>query len=195
MKPASNLGRPQAAAPALFQLLTDSALSRATLNACGVPLALLDAGNAKHPVSYINAAFAAYFGISEHEALGKSLAALVLQRDEALLQRMLLDSPAAWQLSAWRKDGTALHVQLALGGVRAADGRLTHWVVTFLDRTEVEDLRAEVEAMKTLGVSSLSVRLEPGSQPARGAQQACVEVAPSDELHAERKPAGALHQR
>jgi PAS domain S-box-containing protein len=194
MKPASHPLRQQAA-PALFQLLSDSALSRAALNACGVPLALLDASNAKHPVSYVNAAFAACFGFSEQEALGKSLAALVLQRDEALLQRMLLDAPSAWQLSVWRKDGSALHVELTLGGVRAVDGRLTHWVMTFLDRSEVEKLRAELEAMKTLGVGALSLRLETGAQPARGAQQAGVEVAPADELHAERKPTRALHQR
>jgi PAS domain S-box-containing protein len=194
MTSASKPLRPQAA-PALFQLLSDSALSRAALNACGVPLVLLDASNPKHPVSYVNAAFAACFGFSEHEALGKSLATLVLQRDEALLQRMLLDSPSAWQLSVWRKDGSAVNVELTLGGVRAVDGRQTHWVMTFLDRTEVEKLRAELEAMKTLGVGALSLRLEPGTQPARRAEQPRVEVTPADELHAERKPAGTLHQR
>ena len=86
-------------------------------------------------------------------------------------------------------------VAYSISAKHFVEDRIRRMVVTFLDRTEVEDLRAEVEAMKTLGVGSLSVRLEPGSQPARGAQQACVEVAPSDELHAERKPAGALHQR
>src|SRR5262245_60597590 len=117
MKPSSQPTRPQAA-PALFQLLSDSALSRAALNACGVPLALLDAGGGKHPVSYVNAAFTAYFGLAEHEALGKSLATLLLKGDEALLQRVLSDAPAGWPLTLWRKDGTALHVQLSLGGVR-----------------------------------------------------------------------------
>jgi PAS domain S-box-containing protein len=186
--------RPQVA-PALFQLLSDSALSRAALNACGVPLVLLDAAAAKHPVSYVNAAFVSYFGFEEREALGKSLAALVLRGEEALLQRVLADSPSAWPLAAWRKDGTALHVQLTLGGLRAADGRLTHWVLTFSDRAEVERLRAELEAMKTLGVSSLALRLDAGGEPARGAQQAGVEVTAADELHAERQPVRAAHQR
>jgi PAS domain S-box-containing protein len=194
MKALSHPARPQAA-PALFQMLAECALSRAALNACGVPIALLDAASAKHPVSYVNAAFAAYFGFREHEALGKSLAALLLRGDEALLQRVLADSPSAWPLSAWRKDGTALHVQLALAGVRAADGRLTHWVLTFSDRSEAERLRAELESLKALVDSSLTLRLEAAGQPARGAQQARVEVAASDELHAERKPARALHQR
>src|SRR5687767_811224 len=107
------------AAPALFQLLSDSALSRAALNACGVPLALLDATSAKRPVSYVNAAFAAYFGFGESEALGKSLATLVLRGDEALLQRVLADAPSAWPLTAWRKDGAALQMQLSLGAVLA----------------------------------------------------------------------------
>src|SRR5262245_18294349 len=170
MKPPSQPARTQAA-PALFQLLSDSALSRAALNACGVPLALLDATSPRRQVSYVNAAFASYFGFSEHEALGKSLASLVLHGDEALLQRVLADAPSAWPLASWRKDGTALHVQLALGGIRAADGRLTHWVLTFSDRAEVERLRAELEAMKSLAVGGLSLRLDAAGQPARGAQQ------------------------
>jgi PAS domain S-box-containing protein len=179
--------RPQSA-PALFRLLADSALSRAALNACGAPLALLDASSPKHPVCYANAAFAAYFGFGESEAIGKSLAALVLRGDEALLQKVLADSPSAWPLTAWRKDGAALHVQLALGAIRDVDGRLTHWVLTFSDRSELARLRAEVESLVVL-------RVEPGGQPARGAQQPRVEIAPADELHAERKPVRSLHQR
>src|SRR5262245_50593140 len=106
MTPASKL-RPQAA-PALFQLLADSALSRAVLNACGVPLALLDAAAPRHPVSYVNAAFAAYFGFSEGDAIGKSLATLLLRGDQALLDRVLADAPAAWPLAVRCKDGTVL---------------------------------------------------------------------------------------
>ena len=176
------------AAPALFQLLSDSALSRAALNACGAPLALLDASSPRHPVSYVNAAFAAYFGFGGSEVLGKSIAALLLRGDEALLQRVLADSPSAWPLTAWRKDGAALQIQLALGAVRDVDGRLTHWVLTFSDRSELARLRAEVESLVVL-------RLEPGGQPARGAQQPRVEAAPADELHAERQPVRGLHQR
>jgi len=182
------------AAPALFQLLADSALSRAALNACGVPLALLDAD--KRKVTYVNAAFAAYFGFGEAEALGKSLAALVLRGDEALAQRVLADCPSAWPLTAWRKDGAELQLQLSLSGVRGADGRLTHWVLTFSDRAEIERLRAELESMKSsLSLGSLALRLEPAGQPARSAQQPRVEITPADELHAERQPARALHQR
>jgi PAS domain S-box-containing protein len=193
MTPSSKL-RPQAA-PALFQLLADSALSRAALNACGAPLALLDASAARHPVSYVNAAFAAYFGFSEREALGKSLATLLLHGDEALLSRLLADSPAAWPLAVWRKDGEALQVQLSLGGVRGADGRLTHWVLTFADRSELERLRGQLESLKATVEGSLTLRLDAGAKPARGAQQAGVEAAATDELHAERQPVRPAHQR
>ena len=76
MKPSSIPARTHAA-PALFRLLADSSLSRAALNACGAPLALLEVE--KRTVSYVNAAFAAYFGYSEGEEFGKSLAALLLR--------------------------------------------------------------------------------------------------------------------
>jgi PAS domain S-box-containing protein len=182
--------RPQAA-PALFQLLADSSLSRAALNACGVPLALLDVTHCS--VSYVNSAFAAYFGFAESEVLGRSLAVLVLRGDEALLQRMLADAPARRPITVWHKDGAALAIELALGAVHNADGRLTHWVLTFADRGEVERLRSELESMKAL--SSLALRLDAGGQPARAAQQPRVEVSAADELHAERQPARPLHQR
>jgi PAS domain S-box-containing protein len=185
----------QQAAPALFQLLADSALSRAALNACGAPLALLDATTARRPVTYVNTAFAAYFGFGERDALGKSLATLLLRGDEALLGRLLADSPAAWPLAVWRKDGEALQVQLSLGGVRSADGRLTHWVLTFSDRSELERLRGQLESLKAIVEGSLTLRLDAGAKPARGAQQPGVEVAPADELHAERQPVRPAHQR
>lgn len=159
----------QQAAPALFQLLADSALSRAALNACGVPLALLDAE--KRTVSYVNAAFTAYFGFGEGQALGKSVGALLLRGDEALAQRVLADCPSAWPLTAWRKDGAALQLQLALSGLRGADGRLTHWVLTFSDRTETERLRAEVESLKAVAANSVGLRLEVPGQAARAAHK------------------------
>lgn len=163
----------QQAAPALYQLLSDSALSRAALNACGIPLALL--GAEKRTVSYVNAAFSAYFGFSEAEALGKSIGALLLRGDEALAQRVLADCPSAWPLSAWRKDGAALQLQLALSGVRSADGRLTHWVLTFSDRTEIERLRAELESLKALAAAPY-LRLEAPAQPVRASRPSSAET-------------------
>jgi len=188
-------GKPQTA-PALFRLLSDSALSRAALGVCGIPVALLDATATKtRTFTYVNAAFETFFGYRESEALGRSVAALLFRGDETLVQRLLAESPRRWELTAWTKDGDLRHIELALGGLRSADGKLTHWVVAFSDRGEVERLRAEVESLKALAASSLGLRLDSVGQPARTAQKAGVEIPASDELNADRKPAGILHQR
>ena len=148
----NKLGRPQAA-PALYQLLSDSALSRAALAACGFPLALLDAGSAARAVSYVNPAFEGFFGYREGEALGRSLAALIFRGDAPLVQRLIAEPAARWKLRAWGKDGAVRHVELALGAVRGSDGRLTHWVLGFSDRSEIEQLRAEIEELKSLATA------------------------------------------
>jgi PAS domain S-box-containing protein len=143
------------AAPALFRLLSDSALSRAALGACGVPLAILDASVVSRPVTYINPAFERFFGYRKSEVLGRSLAALIFHGDEPLLHRLLAESAASrWQLRSWGKDGALHHVELALGAVRSEEGRITHWVIGFTDRGEVERLRAELEAFKSAAVTA-----------------------------------------
>lgn len=144
--------RPEAA-PALFRLLSDSALSRAALGACGFPLAILDASLPSRPVTYINPAFEGFFGYGAGEALGRPLAALVFRGDDALAQRLLAETASRWQVRAWGKDGQARHVELALGAVRSTDGRVTHWVVAFSDRSEVERLRAELESLRALAAA------------------------------------------
>jgi PAS domain S-box-containing protein len=190
----SRPGKPQAA-PALFRLLSDSALSRAALGVCGVPVALLDANAKSRPLTYVNAAFESFFGYRESEALGRSLAALLFRGDETLAQRLLTESPKRWEIAAWSKDGDLRHVEAALGSLRGADGKLTHWVIAFSDRSEVERLRAEVDSLKSVAATALGLRLEPAGQPARGAQQPRVEIPAADELNADRQAAGILHQR
>ena len=187
-------GKPQTA-PALFRLLSDSALSRAALGACGGPVALLDANAKTRAFTYVNAAFEAFFGYRESEAVGRPLAKLLFRGDDALVHRLLEESPRRWELTAWAKDGDMRHVEAALCGLRSADGRLTHWVIAFSDRGEVERLRAEIESLKSLAAASLSLRLNPASQPARGAQKAGIEISAADELNADRQAAGILHQR
>lgn len=135
-------------APALFRLLSDSALSRAALGACAFPLAILDAASPARLVTYANPAFEGFFGYRPGEVLGRPLAALLFRGDDALVHRLLAESVSCWELKAWGKDGVARPVELALGAVRGAEGRLTHWVVAFSDRSEVERLRAEVGALK-----------------------------------------------
>jgi PAS domain S-box-containing protein len=138
------------AAPALFRLLSDSALSRAALGACGIPLSILDATVVSRPVTYVNPAFERFFGYRKSEALGRSLAALIFHGDEPLLHRLLAESAASrWQLRSWGKDGGLRHVELALGAVRSEEGRITHWVIGFTDRSEIERLRAELEELKS----------------------------------------------
>jgi PAS domain S-box-containing protein len=190
----AKIGKPHLA-PALFRLLEDSALSRAALGCCGIPVALLDANAKGCPFTYVNSAFELFFGYGEIDTIGRSLASVLFRRDEALVQRLLSESSPRWELTAWAKDGEARHVEAALGSIRSADGRLTHRVLAFSDRGEVERLRSEVETLRGLAANSLSVRLDPADQPARSAQKPRVEVPAADELHANRHPRGVLHQR
>ncbi len=135
------------AEPALFRLLSDSALSRAALSACGLPLALADALSPAHPLTYVNPAFEALFGYCSGEAHGKPLDALLpFSQDPA--SRVSGDAPARVHTTARRKDGTPVVVELAIGPLYCADGRLTHWVLAFSDGTELQTLRAELSALR-----------------------------------------------
>jgi PAS domain S-box-containing protein len=137
-------------APALYRLLTDSALSRAALGACGFPVAMLDARAGSRPVTYVNAAFEGFFGYRAGEALGRPLATLLFRGDEPLVHRLLAESSSRWNLRAWDKDGEPRPVEIAFGAVHGTQGELTHWVVTFSDRAEAERLRAELDELKSL---------------------------------------------
>jgi len=141
------------AAPALYRLLTDSALSRAALGACGIPLAILDARIPARSITYVNPAFETFFGVRSSDALGHPLAKLLFKNDEPLVHRLLAEPSSRWKLRAWGKDGAVRHVEISLGGVHSADGQLTHWVVAFSDRTEVEKLRSELEGLKSLAAA------------------------------------------
>jgi len=145
----NKIGRPEAA-PALFRLLADSALSRAALDACGFPLAILDALSPARGVTYVNPAFEDFFGYRASEALGQPLAKLVFRGDDSLAGRLLAESASRWQVRAWGKDGSARYVEAALSALRGADGRRTHWVVAFSDRDEIERLRSELESLRAL---------------------------------------------
>lgn len=139
--------RPPEPGSALSRLLSDSAVSRA-LGACGVPLALIDALSAPRPITYANAAFEAFFGLACGEAIGRSLGALILKGDDSLVHRMMAEGSSRREVRAWGKDGIERRVELSLGAVRGHDGRITHWVAGLSDRTELERLRAELDALR-----------------------------------------------
>ena len=140
-------GRPEIA-PALFRLLAESALSRAALDACGMPVTLVDAAAEAPPICYVNRAFEVFFGYRAAEALGRP-AARLLFTDAAAAERLFREPEAQVLLRAQRKDGSLAHVEVAAGAVRGVDGRVTHWVLAFSDRTELEDLRAKLSLPST----------------------------------------------
>lgn len=130
--------RPEVA-PALFRLLAEAALSRAALDACSLPVALAEAAGSR-PLSYVNQAFEAFFGYRAAEALGRPVQAL-LALDPACAERLFREPAPSIALRARRKDGSPAHVEASVGAVRGSDGRVTHWVLAFSDRTELEQLR------------------------------------------------------
>jgi PAS domain S-box-containing protein len=131
--------RPEVA-PALFRLLAEAALSRAALDACGLPVAIADAASASHPLSYVNQAFESFFGYRAAEALGRPVQVL-LAMDPSCAEQLFREPAQSVVLRAQRKDCSLVHVQVSVGAVRGSDGRVTHWVLAFSDRTELEQLR------------------------------------------------------
>ena len=119
--------------PALSRLLSESALYRAALEACGFPVAILDAADPSRPVRYVNPAFEEFFGLREREAIGRSLAELVLRGDEPLAHRLLAGSRSHWQINVFARDGTPVRAEATIGAVRGADERITHWVAAFAE--------------------------------------------------------------
>jgi PAS domain S-box-containing protein len=140
--------------PALARLLADAAMARAALGACGVPLAILDATAPARPVTYVNPAFEVFFGCRAEEATGRALGALIFRGDDALVHRVLAEATPRRPIKAWAKDGAVRQVELSLGPVRASDGRITHWVLAFSDRSELERLRAELDSLRTLAAAA-----------------------------------------
>jgi PAS domain S-box-containing protein len=138
--------RPEAA-PALFRLLAEASLSRAALDACGTPMVLVDAAAASRPLCYVNQAFEAFFGYRAAESLGRP-AATLLFADAAQAEPLFREPAAQLPLRARRKDGSEAHVEVSVGTLRASDGRVTHWVLSFADRSELEQLRDRLNALR-----------------------------------------------
>ena len=128
-------------------------MARAALNACGFPIAILE-DSTNRPVVYVNAAFEALFGVRAREALGRTLGALVFRGDEAQVHRMLAEQTPRRAAKAWAKDGTQRPVELTINAVRNAQGAITHWILAFSDRSEIERLRAELDSPRTMAAAA-----------------------------------------
>jgi len=140
------------AAPALYRLLSDSALSRAALGACGFPVVLADAGAKGHPITFANQAFEAFFGYRADEVLGRPAITLLFPEDESAAS-MFEKAPARVEMRIRRRDGSTAHVELTIGMVHGASGRLSHWVLAFADRSELERLREELRVLRAIAAA------------------------------------------
>jgi PAS domain S-box-containing protein len=145
-------GRNPQPAPALARLLSDSALSRAALAACGFPVALADAAAKARPLTYVNPAFETFFGYRAGELVGRPAITLLFPEDEAAAS-MFDAAPVRLQMRARRKDGSSADVDLSIGMVHGVDGRLTHWVLAFADRSEIARLREELRVLRSIAAA------------------------------------------
>jgi PAS domain S-box-containing protein len=145
-------GQKQPAAPALARLLSDSALSRAALAACGFPLALADATAKGRPLTYVNPSFENFFGYRGDEVLGKPVITLLFPEAEGAAD-MFNDAPVRLQMRARRKDGSTAEVELSIGMVHGVEGRLTHWVLAFADRGEIARINEELRVLRAICAS------------------------------------------
>jgi PAS domain S-box-containing protein len=136
----------------LARLLSDSALSRAALAACGFPVALSDAVAKGRPLTYVNPAFENFFGYRAEEVLGRPAITLLFPEDEGAAS-MFNEAPVRLQMRARRKDGAAAEVELSIGMVHGVDGRMTHWVLAFADRSEIERMREELRVLRSIAAA------------------------------------------
>ena len=145
-------GQKQPAAPALARLLSDSALSRAALAACGFPLALADSTAKGRPLTYVNPSFENFFGYRGDEVLGKPVITLLFPEADGAAD-MFNDAPVRLQMRARRKDGSTAEVELSIGMVHGVEGRLTHWVLAFADRGEIARINEELRVLRAICAS------------------------------------------
>jgi len=140
-------GRP-VLAPALFRLLSDSAMSRAALASCGAAVAIVDAQDANWPIAYLNPAFEHLFGHRDRDVCGQPLVSLILSREPGMQDLLLEAVQLPHEICAIHKNGTRRDVEIVLGPVYDSGGRLTHWVMTFTDQSELARLRAELATLQ-----------------------------------------------
>ena len=146
------IGQRPSATPALARLLSDSALSRAALAACGFPVALADASAKGRPLTYVNPAFEAFFGYRADAVLGRPVITLLFPEADGA-GSMFNEAPARVQTRARCKDGTGAEVELSIGMVHGVDGLLTHWVLAFADRGEIARMQEELRILRAISAA------------------------------------------
>lgn len=146
-----NSPRPSAA-PALARLLSDSALSRAALAACGFPVALADASTKGRPLTYVNPAFEAFFGYRANDVIGRPVITLLFPEADGAAS-MFNEAPARRLMRARCKNGAGAEVELSIGMVHGVDGSLTHWVLAFADRGEIARMQDELRVLRAIAAA------------------------------------------
>ena len=136
-------------APALAQLLSDSALSRAALAACGFPVALSNASAKGRPITYVNPSFEAFFGYRADEIIGRPVITLLFPEADGAAS-MFNEAPARLFMLARRKDGSGAQVELSIGMVHGVNGSLSHWVLAFADRSEIARMQEELRVLRAI---------------------------------------------
>lgn len=142
----SNRPAREIAAPALFRLLSESALYRAAFSACGVALGIVDARLPRPQLVQVNQAFERFFGLHGSDACRHSVAALLLNGDVALERRLFVDVPTREWVMIQPLEGDCVAVEITIDPLRDSAGQLTHWAVSFAASRERTRLR-ESEAL------------------------------------------------
>ena len=112
-------------------------------------MALSDATAKGRPFTYINPAFESFFGYRADEVIGRPAITLLFPEDEAAAS-MFEEAPVRLQMRARRKDGASAEVELSIGMVHSVDGRLTHWVLAFADRSEIARMQEELRVLRAI---------------------------------------------
>ena len=146
LKEASSLNKENAGASSIRIALTDiTSLKQAEAEMCIAAITFqsqegMIVTDAAAVILRVNQAFTRVTGYSEEEAVGKTPALLKSGRhDQAFYQRMwaTLKDKHYWQGEIWnkRKDGKICAEWLTISAVVATDGRITHYVGAFSERS------------------------------------------------------------
>ena len=105
--------------------------------------------DAERRILRVNPAFCALTGYSAQEAIGRTPAILKSGRHDAAFYRQLwkrLNSTGHWQGEIWnrRKSGDIFPEWLTISEVRDGNGRLTHYVSTFSDISDLKLAESEI---------------------------------------------------